>query len=50
MIDGHWYAMKLVMAKLKEGGETEMGTLEIKFNVEIEDKIFTTKNLKRRSS
>jgi len=50
MIDGHWYAMKLVMANLKEGGETEMGTLEIKFNVEIEDKIFTTKNLKRRSS
>lgn len=48
MIDGHWYAMKLVMTNLQEGGQTVMETLEIKFDIEIEDKIFTTKNLKRR--
>jgi len=47
-VDGHWYAMKLVMTDLQEGGQTVMETLEIKFDIEIEDKIFITKNLKRR--
>jgi len=47
-IDGHWYAMKLVMTNLKEGGQTMMETLEIKFDIEIADKVFTTQNLKRR--
>lgn len=48
MIDGHWYAMKMVMTNLQEGGQTVMETREIKFDIEIDDKILTTKNLKRR--
>ena len=47
-IDGHWTAMKLVMSNLKEGGETIMETAEIKFDLELDDEIFTTQNLKRR--
>jgi len=47
LIDDHWYAMKLVMTNLLEGGQTVMETLEIKFDVDLADKIFTTKNLKR---
>lgn len=47
-IDGHWYQMKLVMADLQEGGETVMETTEIKFDIDLDDKIFTTGNLKRR--
>ena len=48
LIDGHWYAMKLIMTNLKEGGQTVMETEKIQFDVDIEDKVFTTKNLKRR--
>jgi len=48
LIDGHWYAMKLVMTNLKEGGQTVMETQEIRFDIEIKDQMFTTKNLKRR--
>jgi outer membrane lipoprotein-sorting protein len=48
LIDGHWYAMKLVMTNLLEGGQTVMETREVKFDVDLADKIFTTKNLKRR--
>ena len=47
-IDGHWYAMKLVMTNLQEGGQTVMETEKIQFDIEIKDKAFTTKNLKRR--
>jgi len=47
-IDGHWYAMKLVMTNLQEGGETVMETSEIKFDTELDDGLFTTNNLKRR--
>ncbi len=48
LIDGHWYAMKLVMTNLKEGGQTVMETEKIQFDADIDDKVFTTKNLKRR--
>jgi outer membrane lipoprotein-sorting protein len=48
MIDGHWYAMKMVMTNIKEGGETVMETIEVKFDLELADDIFTTGNLKRR--
>ncbi|MFQ5752138.1 MAG: outer membrane lipoprotein-sorting protein [bacterium] len=48
MIDGHWYPMKMVMTNLKEGGETVMETVDIKFDVEIDNRIFSTNNLKRR--
>ena len=47
-IDGRWTPMKMVMKNLQEGGETFMETLEIKFDVELSDNLFTTKNLKRR--
>lgn len=47
-IDRHWYAMKMVMTNLQEGGETVMETLEIKFDLDLENKIFTTNNLRRR--
>ncbi|KAA3609286.1 MAG: outer membrane lipoprotein-sorting protein [Calditrichaeota bacterium] len=47
-IDDHWTAMKMTMKNLQDGGETIMQTLEIEFDLEIEDKMFTTKNLKRR--
>ena len=46
-IDGRWTAMKMVMKNLQEGGETIMEMSEIKFNIEIDDKIFTTNNLKK---
>ncbi|MFQ5631281.1 MAG: outer membrane lipoprotein-sorting protein [bacterium] len=48
MIDGHWTAMRLVMANLKEGGETVMEMVEIKYNVSPDEKLFTARNLKRR--
>ena len=47
-IEGHWYAMKMVMANLQEGGQTAMETLQIRFDVELSDDLFTTANLKRR--
>ncbi len=47
-IQGHWYAMKLIMTNLLEGGETVFETEEIEFDLELDDTIFTTKYLKRR--
>ena len=47
-IDGHWYAMRLAMTNLKEGGETVMKTEEIGFDMDLPDDLFTTRNLKRR--
>ena len=47
-VDGHWYAMRLVMTNLQEGGETVIETAEIKFDVDLPDDVFTTRNLKRR--
>jgi len=47
-IDGHWYPMRMVMRNLREGGKTVMETVEIAFDVELTDELFTTRNLKRR--
>lgn len=47
-IDGHWVAMKLVMKNLQEGGETVIETLDIRFDLDLDDSLFTTRNLKRR--
>ena len=47
-IDAHWYAMRLVMENLKEGGDTILETLEIRFDVDLPDQLFTTSALKRR--
>jgi hypothetical protein len=38
----------MVMTNLQEGGQTVLETVEIKFDIEMADDIFTTKNLKRR--
>ena len=46
-IDKHWCALRLVMANLKEGGQTAMETVEIEFDLELDDTIFTTRHLKR---
>ena len=47
-VDGHWYAMRLAMTNLRDGGETVMETLEIRFDVDLPDDLFTTRNLRRR--
>ena len=47
-IDGHWYPMRMVMRNLREGGETVMETVEIRFDVKLADELFTTRSLKRR--
>ncbi|MCK4957019.1 MAG: outer membrane lipoprotein-sorting protein [Candidatus Cloacimonetes bacterium] len=46
-IDDRWVALKMVMKNLLEGGETVMEITEIEFDIEIEDNIFTTNNLKK---
>ena len=48
MIDGHWNAMTMLMKNLQDGGETVMETVNMKFDHDIPDKLFTTNNLKRR--
>ena len=47
-IGGHWYPMQMVMRNLREGGETVMEAVEIEFDVELADELFTTRSLKRR--
>ncbi|MCA9730596.1 MAG: outer membrane lipoprotein-sorting protein [Deferribacteres bacterium] len=47
-IDGHWTAMNMTMKNLQDGGETVMETIEIQFDIDIPDEIFTTRNLKKR--
>ena len=48
-IDGHWWAMRLVMENLEEGGRTIMETLEMEFDVDLPDELFTAGGLKRRN-
>ncbi len=47
-IDGRWTPMKMTMTNLQDGGETTLETLKIKFDVALDDKIFSTNALKRR--
>lgn len=47
-IEGQWWAMRLVMENLQEGGHTVMETLDIEFGVDLPDRLFTTSGLKRR--
>ena len=47
-IDNRWYAKKITMTNIKEGSETVIETVTLKFDIIIDDKIFTTNNLKRR--
>ncbi|MCD4819974.1 MAG: outer membrane lipoprotein-sorting protein [Candidatus Cloacimonetes bacterium] len=46
-INDRWVALKMVMKNLLEGGETVMEMTEMQFDIEIEDNVFTTNNLKK---
>lgn len=47
-IDGHWHAGIMLMKNILEGGETKMETIEIEFDLDIDDGLFSTQSLKRR--
>jgi len=47
-IDGRLTAMKYRMKNLREGSETLMEILEIEYDVDLPDTMFTERNLKRR--
>ena len=48
LIDGHWTALKIVMTNIQEGGETVMETDNIQYEIQLDEQLFTTRNLKRR--
>ena len=48
LIDNHWYANNMKMINLLEGGETLMETVDIQFDLKLDDDLFSTQNLKRR--
>lgn len=48
LIDGHWYANNMKMVNILEGGETLMETVDIKFDLDLDDNLFSTQSLKRR--
>jgi len=47
VIDGLHTAMKFVMINRNDNTQTEMEMLEIKFNIELEDSMFTERELKK---
>jgi len=47
-IETRWHPMRMVMTNLQEGGETVIENISIKMNVKLDDKLFTTNNLKKR--
>jgi len=47
-IDGVPTAMKMVMFNQQENSKTSIEMLEVKYNVELDDSLFTERNLKRR--
>jgi hypothetical protein len=47
LIDDIHTAMKVVMHNKNDNTQTEMELLEVKFNVELEDKMFTERELKK---
>ena len=46
-INNHWTAMKMIMTNLQEGGETVIEISDIEYDIELEDNIFSTNNLKK---
>ncbi len=46
-ISDRWTAQKMVMENLQEGGETVMEMSEMQFDIDLDDSIFTTNNLKK---
>lgn len=47
IIDGLYTAMKFVMINRNDDTQTEMEMLEVKFNIELEDSMFTERELKK---
>ncbi len=47
-IDGHWIPFRMEMTNLRDGGKTVFEFVEMELNVELDDKLFTTNNLKKR--
>ena len=47
-IDGRWTPMKMTMSNMNSGSKTILATLEIQFDVPLEDALFSTSRLKRR--
>ena len=47
VIDGIPTAMKFVMKNLNDNTETEMELLEVKYNIELNDDLFSERNLKK---
>lgn len=47
-IDGHWIAFRMQMTNLRDGGKTVFEFVEIELNVHLDEKLFTTNNLKKR--
>jgi outer membrane lipoprotein-sorting protein len=47
-ISGYLTPMHYVMKNLKEGSETVMNMLEIEYDLELKDSLFTERNLKKR--
>ena len=47
VIDGIPTAMKMVMHNVNDNTQTEMELLEIKFNLPLDDKMFTERELKK---
>jgi len=47
VIDGIPTAMKFVMIDKNNNSQTEMEILDVKYNIELDDRMFTERNLKR---
>jgi len=47
-IDGTPTAMKMVMYNKQENSQTSIEMLEVKYNIELDDSLFTARNLQRR--
>ncbi|GMQ80822.1 MAG: hypothetical protein BMS9Abin05_0251 [Rhodothermia bacterium] len=47
-LEGHILPFKMLMENLRDGSRTEFEFSEMTLNIELEDQLFTTENLKRR--
>jgi hypothetical protein len=47
LVDGIPTAMKIVMFNQEDSKQTEMEFLDIKYNLELDDSLFTERNLKK---
>lgn len=47
-VDNYWVPMKHIMKSLVDGGQTVMENLEVTINIDLEDRMFTTNDLKKQ--